>query len=355
MPLALFRRGPTWYVRGVVVGALGKIACYETTGTSDKAQAEAYREARQAELFKAANYGARAAVSFRACAMSYLEHSPRAPGTVANIDRLIAHFGDRELAAVDQAACDEAIRAVLGPGAAPATRVRTVITPLTAVLNHGHDRGWCDVPRFKRPKLPRGRVRWLRPAEARALLGHAAPHLRPMLLFLLGCGARLGEALALDWQDVRLAEARAILRDTKSGRDRIAALPPAVVASLASLPLRDGRVFRRDDGEPYAERAQGGGQIKTGFAAACRRAGIADLSPHDLRHTWASWFYAATKDLLLLQDEGGWASTAMVQRYAHLMPADMAPEIATVWGASHPRIGALPVRAAGAAPTAARA
>jgi hypothetical protein len=33
----------------------------------------------------------------------------------------------------------------------------------------------------------------------------------------------------------------------------------------------------------------------------------------------------------------------MVERYAHLMPKEMVGDIHTVWGASHPRIGALPV------------
>jgi integrase len=30
-----------------------------------------------------------------------------------------------------------------------------------------------------------------------------------------------------------------------------------------------------------------------------------ELTPHDLRHTWASWHYALNRDLLLLKVEGG--------------------------------------------------
>ena len=62
------------------------------------------------------------------------------------------------------------------------------------------------------------------------------------------------------------------------------------------------------------------------------------ISPHDLRHTWASWLYAASKDLLLLKAEGGWATLTMVERYAHLMPPELVPEIAKVWGGAHPRL-----------------
>jgi len=33
----------------------------------------------------------------------------------------------------------------------------------------------------------------------------------------------------------------------------------------------------------------------------------------------------------------------MVERYAHRMPSELAPQIASVWGASHPGFGVLPV------------
>ena len=46
-----------------------------------------------------------------------------------------------------------------------------------------------------------------------------------------------------------------------------------------------------------------------------------ELTPHSCRHTWASWHYAPHKDLLLLKQDGGWSSVALVERYAHLLPA----------------------------------
>ena len=45
------------------------------------------------------------------------------------------------------------------------------------------------------------------------------------------------------------------------------------------------------------------------------------LTPHDLRHTWASWHYAVYRDLLKLNVDGGWSSVLLVERYAHLLPA----------------------------------
>ncbi len=109
----------------------------------------------------------------------------------------------------------------------------------------------------------------------------------------------------------------------KAGKRRNAALPPCVVAALANLPHREGPVFLSDKGRPYADRRGAyGGQIKKGWYGAIRRAGLdPELSPHDLRHTWASWYYALNRDLLALKIEGGWSSVALVERYAHLLPA----------------------------------
>jgi integrase len=372
MSLKLIKRGRIYYLRGTVRGR----SVFETTGTSEIDQAEELRAAREAELFKASIYGEGVAVSFERAALNYLEFEEREPWTKTYVGRLAKHFGRTLIAKIDQNAAEIAVRAVVGADAAPATKVRAIYGPLTAILRHAAARGECSPPMFRRPKLPRGKTRWLAPAEALALMAGSAPHLRPLLHFLLCTGARLSEALYLDWSDVDLPAAKAVFRDTKNGRDRAAALTPDAILTLANLPrsddgVRAGPVFRRDDGEPYVDRVGlEGGQIKTAFNGACRRAGLiawehnegesaaattavaegpstpvrwrATVTPHDLRHTWATWFYAITKDTLLLKAEGGWFESRMVERYAHLMPSELVPEISRVWGFSHPRIGALP-------------
>ena len=151
----------------------------------------------------------------------------------------------------------------------------------------------------------------------------AAPHLKPLIVFLVGTGARMSEAMELNWRDDDLAGGRVIFWRTKGGKRRIAWMSPRVVAALANLGHRTGPVFLRPDGIPYTDRERRyGGQIKTGWAGAIRRAGLApEFTPHVCRHTWASWHYALNKDLLALKHDGGWSSVALVERYAHLLPA----------------------------------
>ena len=284
--------------------------------------------------------------SFAEAVVSYLAAAPRSPARQMTLQRLVRAIGRLPLGAVDQEALGRARGLVLRRGSGAATFTRQVIGPATAVLNHAHRRGWCDMPHFARARETPGRTRYLLPDEAERLVAAAADHLRPLLIFLLCTGARLSEALGLEWRDVDLQGARAIFQaeQTKSGRRRVVQLPPRCVVSLASLQRRDGRVFRTPAGEPYAtSRERGyGGQIKTAWRGALRRAfseiagnyANSMLTPHDLRHSWASWHYALHRDPLALKAEGGWSSVALVERYAHLLPAGHETAIRTFWGIS---------------------
>jgi integrase len=349
MPLRIVARkgNHTLYLRGTVRGQ----SVYESTGTSDRRLAEELRAHRERELFERAIYGARAVVSFAEAAASYLDAEDRSPATGRAVARILTHFGTAKLADIDQVAIDRAYRALLAPTAANATRLRMVLTPIKAILEHAARRGWCSRPAFETPQQTKVATHFLRPADATALVQAAAPHLRPLLVFLVGTGCRMSEALDLDWRTVDLAGARAVVWQ-KQQTHRHVDLAPVVLAALSALPAREGRVFLPPPfkkGDQTFQRAhyhdtgrQGGGQIKTGFASAVRRAGLdAEITPHDLRHTWASWHYAAHRDLLRLKHDGGWASVAMVERYAHLMPGAYAAEAAAWWGG-----GAAPVQAA---------
>lgn len=285
----------------------------ESTRTASRAVAEAVRSQREWELLQASVFGKKAVATFLQAVVSYVE----AGGERRYLARLVDHFGTTPLAKIDQHAIDVAAKSLL-PDAAPATVNRQIHTPLSAVLKHAAKRGLCDYRQVERPKQPRGRLRWLSPEDADRLIHACAPHLRPLVTFLFYSGARVGEALALEWEHVSLDRAHATFITTKNGTSRGVPLHPRVVGALSRLPNREGRVFRTPNGEPYAEKTDGGGQIKNAFRGACRRAGIADFTPHDCRHTWASWFYQEHRDLIGLMELGGWKSERMVLRYAHL-------------------------------------
>ena len=187
-------------------------------------------------------------------------------------------------------------------------------------------------PIIARPKQPPGRIRWLEPEEAERLILASGENLRPLVIFLLYTGARIGEALWLDWRNVDLSRAHVQFLKTKTHEPRGVPLHPRVVAALAELPHREGEIFRTPDGKPYAQPTNdadtsAGSRIKTAFKGAFRRAGIEDFRPHDCRHTWATWHYRANRDLGSLQKLGGWKTLSMVMRYAHTNVAEHAHTI----------------------------
>jgi integrase len=59
--------------------------------------------------------------------------------------------------------------------------------------------------------------------------------------------------------------------------------------------------------------------------SAVKRAGVQPPRFHDLRHTFASWHVQQGTPLSVLQELGGWQSSAMVSWYAHLGAEHLAP------------------------------
>ena len=241
------------YLRGTVRGR----SVYETTGIDDPALAEEARAAREAELFRAAVHGieAKPRVTFAQAALAYLtrpqEGRPISTHTKMAMARIAKHFGDRLTCdQINQAQIDAAGRALCRPGSKAVTIGRMITTPVKAVLNYAARRGWCPPPAFETARGGRQRTDWFTPAEAEALIAGADDYLRPLLTFLFCSGARLGEAVALEWADVDLRHSRCTLRETKNGADRIIEMPPRAVAALASLPGdRIGRVFLHPEKE----------------------------------------------------------------------------------------------------------
>jgi integrase len=316
-------KSPNWIIRGTV----RRIRIEESTGTCDRRVAEEIRAKREAEILAQSIYGRRATATFAEAALSYLEHG----GARRFLQPIILHFGTASLARIDQDALDTGARKLF-PNASAATRNRQFYTPASAVLHHAARRGWCSLPVIERPGAAPERVRWLTIEEADRLIGNASEHLKPLLVFLFYTGARIGEALWLDWRDVDLGRAHVTFPKTKNGEARGVPLHPRVVAALANLKRREGEVFRRPDGRPYdrprhLDDTSAGTRITTAFHGASRRAGIEDFHPHDCRHTFATWHYVANRDLGALQRLGGWKSIRMVMRYAHVNVAELSHTI----------------------------
>jgi integrase len=332
MPLRIVRRknrGGALTISGSLKLSDGSSIRIERRASTDNVKlAEEQAAVLEAQILRTSWHGAPKGDRLLITAIkSFGEATPRSDGVKRRLHRILlwmvdANETDIRLRGVNQDFVNRLAFGMLRPNPSPATVQREVITPISTVVRHAAGQGWCDPIRLTTPtRSPERRTNYLTPEEAERLLEAAAPHLKPLLLFLIGTGARLSEALELEWRDVDLEGARVILWRTKSGKRRNVVLPPRVVAALSDLPRPVENVFLTHNGLPYsdAERRHGG-QIKTGFKNALRRAGLPrTLRVHDLRHTWASWHYVLNTDPLRLMVDGGWTSLRMVERYAHLM------------------------------------
>jgi integrase/recombinase XerD len=167
---------------------------------------------------------------------------------------------------------------------------------------------------------------------------------RALLELMYACGLRASEAVGLDLADVDLEEGILCARGKGSkerlvpiGRQAIAALRayyrsgrPVLMESRSSGSARpSSRLFLNRRGTGLTR--QGLYMIVQGHA---RQAGLAQkMSPHTLRHTFATHLLAGGCDLRSLQEMLGHADLATTQVYTHLS----AERLKDVYFEAHPR------------------
>jgi integrase len=325
------RRGksPNWSIRGTYL----KIYVDKSCGTDKRSVARA-RLADLSRQIERGEYPPRppavtpSAPTFLSAAVAYLE-AGRRPRYVA---RLLKHFGEKPLADVDQTAIDTAAIA-LHPNATPATRNTCVYTPVAAILHHAG----IGI-KLKRPKGAKGRTvtDYLTPPDAFAIIAGAEVvdvELALLLKFLLYTGVRLGEALALTWDNVSLQERSARIRRSKNSDPRELLLRDDLCDALRGHKKAEGRVFRFNQGGWLKDRLLRAKLTACGLPAPARpRKGQRRRLPayrlswvnfHSFRHTWASWMrrYGGA-DLQSLVATGNWRDLRSAGRYAHAVARD---------------------------------
>lgn len=314
MPLKLYQRpNGIYHIRGTVQGR----RVDESARTRSRAEAEQIKARLEADLFKRAVYGDRAVATFAEA----VEHYLLADKPADHLDALVRRIGLTPLKDIDQAFMDS-LAAEMKPGSAPATRIRQIYTPVSAVMNHVAPT-LCAPVRFKKPKGAGKRVDYLTPAEVETLLGFLPDHLAKLVTFYVATGCRATEALNLEWRDVSLASERAVFWETKSDYSRGVYLQHRARGALPARPDENGFVWLNASGQPW----HAYDAVNLMLRRHCEKNGFRHVHCHLFRHTWATWAYAVTRDLTLLMSQGGWKSPTMVLRYAHAASDDLARSV----------------------------
>jgi site-specific recombinase XerC len=301
--------------------------------------------------------------------LRHLEGARRlSPRTVAayrfEVGRLLDTLAGRPGGAVppERFTAPELARVLAGlarGGLAAASQARAVAAWRT-FSRYAHERGVAaDAARaLPLPRRARRLPRTLAQAPLNAALGAlpagtpAERRDRALLELLYGTGLRLAEATGLDLSDIDWGQ-RTLRVTGKGDRQRIVPLSVHAKAALLTM-LRDrqGRPHPRDGraaagapggAQPAADEplflGRGGRRLSTrtvqravdaGLGAAARATGV---SPHALRHSFASHLLDAGAELRAIQELLGHASLASTQVYTQVNPK----RLRRAYEKAHPR------------------
>ncbi|CAN5708685.1 site-specific tyrosine recombinase XerD [soil metagenome] len=162
---------------------------------------------------------------------------------------------------------------------------------------------------------------------------------RALLELLYSTGARISEAVGLDVDDID-TQARSVLLRGKGGKQRLVPVGrPAVTALDAYLVRGRPDLARRGRGTPAIFLNARGGRLSRQSAwqvlqDSAERAGISSaVSPHTLRHSFATHLLDGGADVRVVQELLGHASVTTTQIYT-LVTVHALRE---VWAGAHPR------------------
>jgi site-specific recombinase XerD len=138
------------------------------------------------------------------------------------------------------------------------------------------------------------------------------PDKKALCIMMFEAGTRWNETANMRWEKVALKDGTAKVLG-KGNKWRLVLLPERVVEILTPLQQPSGWVFPNPKtGEPY-------GSFKTLFKAACRRAGIRSIHPHELRHRAATDTLEACGDLMLVKEMLGHSSIQTTTIYTQVV------------------------------------
>lgn len=173
-----------------------------------------------------------------------------------------------------------------------------------------------DVPLFE--DLAGKRDRFLTQEETHQLFEAVKASENPMLQFivpmLILTGARKREVLDAKWEDIDMERRQWRIPVTKLGRPRYVPISSGVINLLANVPHDEKVPYvfpNPDTGKPYRE-------VFKSWDTARKRAGLAEVRMHDLRHSFASFLVNAGRTLYECQRILGHTQIKTTQRYAHL-------------------------------------
>lgn len=309
MPVEIFRRpGSLVYsYRGTVAGRRLR----GSTRTTDKVRAQRIAAKKESDAWERHLDGPTAVLTFAKASILYrsaekMSHKRQ----LRYLERIEDYWKntlvkDMTAGAIRQSAID------IYPDAVGATRNRQAITPTQAVINHCAEMEMCAPIRVRRFKSEKKIKKPVTREWIDGLCAHARPVIKALALDMYATGRRINEARRADWSDYDFHARTILIRDTKTGKERLAHMPSRLLVALANLP-RDTKPFDRS--ESRLRRHWDEDVAK----AAAAVPGFERLTFHSCRHGFATTLLQDGVDVVTVSKLGGWSSPQQVlSTYAH--------------------------------------
>lgn len=159
---------------------------------------------------------------------------------------------------------------------------------------------------------------------------------RALFELLYCCGLRASEAAGLDWEHISWPESQLVVRRGKGGKDRIIPLLPRAAEALGRLQTeteerphpRGGAVLRNRAGGRLTTRS-----VQKIIEKRAHAVGLTgSVTPHTLRHSFATHLLSNGANLRAIQELLGHSNLSTTQKYTHLDQKALCAE----YDAAHP-------------------
>jgi integrase len=296
----LIKRGKIWHIQKRIKG-IGRL--YESTGASDRAEAERYLAHRLGEIRNVVIYGERPTITFREAAAKFIDENAHLRSLrryALSLDTLDPYIGDLPLEQVhdDTLAPFRKARVAAGIRAGTINRdlgaVRRILNLAARKWRHQNGKTYLSsAPLLDQAKGERRRPYPLSWVEQKRFLQELPGHLEQMALFDLNTGLRDQELVSLRWYwEVQVPELECsvfILPEevTKNGEERVLMLNRVARSVLEAQRGRHAEYVFTFGGKPLTR------MNNTSWRKARRRAELPNLRVHDMRHTFGHRLRAA--------------------------------------------------------------
>ena len=194
---------------------------------------------------------------------------------------------------------------------------RTINLARSALLFHYNEvleKGFVGI---KIPKIKKSLPIFLTKKEISMLIDASGTHKSKLIIqFLYSSGLRVSEICTAKIEEIDFSKGKGYVRDGKGGKDRLFFLGKELSASLNSFVgnRERGFVFENNKGHRMSER-----NVQKIISSTARRAGIMkQVTPHKLRHSFATHLHDSGVSIRTIQELLGHSNLQTTEIYTHV-------------------------------------